>query len=89
MAEERESLAGNPTHIAAAWSIKEAVLKALGTGMALSPRDVVVTEVTEGRARVRLGSETAARLEALGGASVEVRWDVEEGLVTSFVRLAA
>ena len=51
----------------AVWCVKEAVLKALGTGMALDPRQVSVATVRGCHVQVALGPDAAARHAALGG----------------------
>lgn len=64
---------------AARFAAKEAVLKALGTGMALSPRDVQVSELGDRTATVRLVGEAAARHEALGGGRLTITWQPADG----------
>ena len=56
---------------ARAWAVKEAVLKALGVGMAVSPREVRVVSLVE--PSVRLVGEAARRHRELGGAPLRVR----------------
>jgi NAD(P)-dependent dehydrogenase (short-subunit alcohol dehydrogenase family)/phosphopantetheinyl transferase/3-hydroxymyristoyl/3-hydroxydecanoyl-(acyl carrier protein) dehydratase len=56
-----------------AWAVKEAVLKALGAGMALSPREIEVLAIRPVEADVRLSGEVAARHAAMGGAPLRVR----------------
>ena len=72
------------------WSAKEAVLKALGTGLALSPHDVQITAIGPDDASVVLHGAAAALHEELGGGRIAVRWGTaasDEVMVT--VRLAA
>ena len=60
----------------ALWSVKEAVLKVLGTGMALSPRDIQVSSIRDGRALICLHGAAARRLTQLGGGQITVSWVV-------------
>ena len=71
--EEELRFAGDDAALTRAWAVKEAVLKALGTGMALSPRDVVVSALDGHHASVRLQGEVAARHAELGGGDVRIR----------------
>jgi phosphopantetheine--protein transferase-like protein len=64
---------GSDMALTRAWAVKEAVLKALGTGMALSPRDVEVVALRAADADVRLTGGAALRHEELGGAPLRVR----------------
>jgi phosphopantetheine--protein transferase-like protein len=72
-----------------AWAVKEAVLKALGTGMALSPREIEVVEMGDGHAEVRLYGEVAARHAALGGAPIRVALSARAGRVVATAVFAA
>lgn len=71
--EEEFLFSGDDAALTRAWAVKEAVLKALGTGMALSPRDIVVTALDGHHASVRLQGEVAARHAELGGGGVRIR----------------
>ena len=72
-----------------AWCVKEAVLKALGTGMAVSPREVQV-QVGDGSATVQLHGEAAATHRRLGGGALEVRWHAHDaGVIEALVHWAA
>jgi NAD(P)-dependent dehydrogenase (short-subunit alcohol dehydrogenase family)/4'-phosphopantetheinyl transferase EntD len=75
--------------LTAAWAVKEAVLKALGAGLALSPREVEVLAVDGGAARVRLSGEVAQRHAALGGAPLRVRIAAFAGRVVATAVFAA
>jgi phosphopantetheine--protein transferase-like protein len=71
------------------WSVKEAVLKALGAGMALNPREIEVVGVEAGVATVRLRGEVAATHTRLGGAPMRVRVGVHAGRVVVTAVFAA
>ncbi len=73
----------------AVWSVKEAVLKALGAGMALNPREIEVVAVVDGRAEVRLSGEVAATHHALGGKPLRVRVRAHGGRVVATAVFAA
>ncbi|MBK9643812.1 MAG: SDR family NAD(P)-dependent oxidoreductase [Deltaproteobacteria bacterium] len=66
---------GDPWKITAGWCAKEAVLKALGAGMALHPRDVRLRRVDRGALEVQLCEEVAARAVSmrLGAPRFELR----------------
>ena len=66
-----------------AWAVKEAVLKVLGTGMRLSPRDVEVHDLGERRARVLLRGDAARRHAEQGGEPILVRLGEFEGRVVA------
>jgi NAD(P)-dependent dehydrogenase (short-subunit alcohol dehydrogenase family)/phosphopantetheinyl transferase/acyl carrier protein len=68
---ERARWAADPAGLTAAWCVKEAVLKALGEGMALNPREIEVLSL-DGDVAVALSGDVAARHRSLGGA-LEVR----------------
>lgn len=68
------------------WSAKEAVLKALGTGMAIAPRHVHVEALRPRALRVRLDGPAAERLEEIGG-SLALVWSREEGFVLVLARI--
>ena len=68
-----QAWAHSPEDRTAVWSVKEAVLKALGAGLALSPREVEVRSIRYGHADVHLHGEVAAAHAQLGGAPLRVR----------------
>jgi malonyl CoA-acyl carrier protein transacylase len=72
-----------------AWATKEAVLKALGRGMALSPRQVEVQHVDGDVVQVALHGLVAAEHRALGGGDLEIRATVTEHGVLVEARIAA
>ena len=89
-AEERAWIGDEPLHQTIAWCTKEAVLKALGTGMALSPHDVRVTGFDGEVVFVELTGEAAQRHEELGGGRLKARWSgIRQDEVQVTVRLAA
>ena len=65
--EERRSLGSDAEGITAGWACKEAVLKALGAGMALNPRDIEVLALAEGQVSLRLSGGVAQRAAVLSG----------------------
>ncbi|MSQ01624.1 MAG: SDR family NAD(P)-dependent oxidoreductase [Myxococcales bacterium] len=81
--------AHTPEARTAVWSVKEAVLKALGTGMALSPREIDVHRIDAGRAQVTLVGDVAARHAALGGAPIRVRVSARGGRIVATAIFAA
>jgi 4'-phosphopantetheinyl transferase len=89
--DDERRLAGSDLVLQTAlWSVKEAVLKALGTGMALSPHQVRVVALGGGRAEVRLLEQAQTRLDSLGGGVLSIRWIVDgTGELMAEVRLAA
>jgi phosphopantetheinyl transferase len=86
---EERALGLDDAGLTRAWAIKEAVLKALGTGMALSPRDVVVTSIALGEAHVELRGEAARLHQELGGAPIRVRIGDFSGRVVATAVFAA
>jgi holo-[acyl-carrier protein] synthase len=72
-------------HLAVRFAAKEAVLKALGTGLGQRMRwtDVEVAKDTTGRPRVLLHGEVAACAERQGVTSVEVSLTHAEGLAVA------
>jgi 4'-phosphopantetheinyl transferase len=72
--EERALCVGDPRRETAIWCVKEAVLKALGTGMAIHPRDVVIVVLGDDDAWVELHGEAADRHADLGGAPLRITW---------------
>jgi phosphopantetheine--protein transferase-like protein len=69
------------------WTLKEAVTKALGVGMAVDPREVEVIELREGTARVELTGDAASRRVALGGRELTVHWALGDDVSTAWAVL--
>ena len=80
--DEAAAHGGDPWKITAGWCAKEAVLKALGAGMALHPRDVRLRRVDRSALEVQLCEEVAARAVSmrLGAPRFELR-ELEGGLL--------
>ena len=81
--EEQRASAGDPTAETELWCAKEAVLKVLGRGMALHPREVVVTRLGGSRVRVVLVGGAKDVWQAEGGGSLVVRLGRLDGLVAA------
>jgi phosphopantetheine--protein transferase-like protein len=87
---ERATLGGDPQRETIAWSVKEAVLKVIGKGMALSPLDIEVASITADTAEVVLRGEVAETHAALGGGALSVSWSlVESNEVLISVQMAS
>ena len=87
--DERLLLGGDAELITTAWAAKEAVLKALGRGMALDPRQIEVRAIVAGRVEVFLRDDVAATHAALGGGSITLSARIEGGAVLVEARIAA
>ena len=86
---EREMCKGDPRRESQVWAIKEAVLKALGTGMRLNPVDVEVLYISNGSAEIRLYGEASQRHSALGGGELTVDIQDEQTMVIAVAWLAS
>ncbi len=85
-----QALAGGvPERETRLWAIKEATLKALGTGMAISPRDVEVVALGRRRAAVELHDEAADRHRLLGGGALTISLSLDGELITAGAWLAS
>ena len=86
---ERTLVGRNPTHQTLAWSAKEAVLKALGEGMALNPREIELDHIGEKHLKVSLSGDVARTHQNLGGNEIELRWRFFEGMLLVEAQIAA
>jgi holo-[acyl-carrier protein] synthase len=69
-ADEQRGRSGTPEHVAGLFAAKEAVMKALGTGMAGAAfSEIQIWHADSGQPNVRLHGDTAERAEALGATS--------------------
>jgi 4'-phosphopantetheinyl transferase len=85
---ERALIGEDPAALTAGWTVKEAVLKALGTGMAVSPREVELTLLTDDRAEVALRGAAARTHRELGGGPLEIRLQLRHGAYIAEATLA-
>jgi phosphopantetheine--protein transferase-like protein len=70
------------------WSLKEAFLKALGTGLRFDLKDVRITEVDDmGRATLDLGSEARQHLESHSPGTIEARLEHQDNVVIAKVMI--
>ncbi|MEE2751985.1 MAG: 4'-phosphopantetheinyl transferase superfamily protein, partial [Myxococcota bacterium] len=72
-----------------AWACKESVLKVLGVGMAIHPRDIEVLNLKQGGAEVFLHNEAGRIFADLGGGNLEFEIVSTEERVLVMARLAA
>ncbi|MEN9787039.1 MAG: hypothetical protein RLZZ299_2303 [Pseudomonadota bacterium] len=87
---EEQARFGSDRDVTIAWAVKEAVLKALGSGMRVSPRDVEVLGVGSRAVQVRLHGEAAVRLAQRGNPPLHAAIvDHGDGRVVATVLLAA
>jgi len=86
---EQELCQGDARRESQVWAVKEAVLKVLGTGMRLDPREVEVLDLGEGRANVRLWGAAHARHAALGGGEITIDLEDEQTMVIAVAWMAS
>ena len=80
---------GDAQKESAVWAVKEAVLKALGMGMALDPREVEVLGIADGQADVRLWGEVLARHASLGGGDLRISVENDRAMVVVIAWMAS
>jgi malonyl CoA-acyl carrier protein transacylase len=88
-ASEQELVGEDPQLQTLAWSAKEAILKALGQGMALNPREIHLVGIQGKMLHVELiGGVAQAHAEA-GGGTLDLHWQLFKGMLLINARLAA
>jgi NAD(P)-dependent dehydrogenase (short-subunit alcohol dehydrogenase family)/phosphopantetheinyl transferase (holo-ACP synthase) len=86
---ERALTGGEPRLESQVWAIKEAVLKSLGMGMALSPLDIEVVQLGPRAASVVLWGEARARHGALGGEPLRISLQDHGSMVVAVAWMAS
>jgi 4'-phosphopantetheinyl transferase EntD/3-hydroxymyristoyl/3-hydroxydecanoyl-(acyl carrier protein) dehydratase len=86
---ERVLSAGQPLLETVIWSVKEAVVKALGTGFRVPAQQVEVTSIGRASVALRLGPLAARRHAERGGGEIQVRWARRGAEVIALVLLAS
>jgi phosphopantetheinyl transferase len=86
---ERVLSAGQPLLETVIWSVKEAVVKALGTGFRVPAQQVEVTSIGRASVVLRLGPQAARRRAERGGGEIQVRWSRRGAEVIALVLLAS
>jgi phosphopantetheine--protein transferase-like protein len=72
------------------WSLKEAALKAMGTGLRFDLKDIVVTDIdTSGRASLVLENEAAQHFEGTFSGELEARVEADQDTVIARVFIRA
>ena len=88
--EKESALVGNDPRLQTlAWSAKEAVLKALGQGMALNPREIQLVAIDGESLHVELFGDVAQAHTRIGGGKLDLRWRLFEGMLLVNAQLAA
>jgi phosphopantetheinyl transferase (holo-ACP synthase) len=87
--EERKLTGSDPRLESQVWAIKEAVLKSLGTGMRLSPLDVVVVQIGLSGARVELRGEALDRHQAMGAGAICIGLGEHKSMVVATAWMAS
>jgi NAD(P)-dependent dehydrogenase (short-subunit alcohol dehydrogenase family)/phosphopantetheinyl transferase (holo-ACP synthase) len=86
---EQKFCGGDARRESQVWAIKEAVLKVLGTGMRLDPREVEVLSIESGQVDVRLWGSARSRHAALGGGEIAVDIEDEQTMVVAVAWMAS
>ncbi len=86
---EQKLCQGDARQESRVWAVKEAVLKVLGTGMRLDPREVEVLRMDQGHAEVRLWGSVQARHAALGGGEITIDLEDEQTMVIAVAWMAS
>jgi phosphopantetheinyl transferase len=86
---EREVLGDTDEGLTVGWAVKEAVLKVLGAGMAVDPRNVQIEGWDGCAVEVRLIGDAAERLSAIGGGALRVNVRIQGVEVVAGALLAA
>jgi len=85
-AAELSDCGGDAERLAARWAAKEAVLKALGTGVsAVAMTDVEIVSEASGAPRVRLSGAAASRAAEIGLTTWSLSLSHESGLAVAVV----
>ena len=86
--DEADRYGADPVSLTAVWTVKEAVMKAIGAGMAVHPREIGVI-LGVGDADVVLSGGALARHQANGGGGIAVTWRVDADDAEAEARIAA
>ena len=86
---ERAHCQGDARRESQVWAVKEAVLKVLGTGLRLDPREVEVLSIEDNQVHVRLWGAAQARHAALGGGEIRVDLEDEQTMVIAVAWMAS
>lgn len=87
---KEQAFVGESPHLQTlAWSAKEAVLKALGQGMALNPREIQLVDVQEEVLHVELFGKVAQAHTEMGGGTIDLQWQLFKGMLLVNARFAA
>jgi phosphopantetheinyl transferase len=86
---EQQLVGTDPQRQTLAWSAKEAILKALGQGMALNPREVHLVGIHGAVLHVKLFGAVAQAHADCGGGSIDLQWQLFKGMLVVNARFAA
>jgi phosphopantetheinyl transferase/NAD(P)-dependent dehydrogenase (short-subunit alcohol dehydrogenase family)/acyl carrier protein len=88
-AKEQAFVGDSPRLQTLAWSAKEAILKALGQGMALNPREIQLVDIQEEVLHVELSGKVARAHAEMGGGTIDLQWQLFNGMLLVNARFAA